>query len=175
MKKQFLFIAFILLSTLSISAQYKSPFWTVLPIKDSAIIYTEVVKVDSTLTSDALYSNAKIWLAETFYSSKDVIQSEDVSNKTIVGKGLYKANMGGGTANADINFTIKIECKNGRYKYSFYDLKYFAKDLLLWGGSDTEREKTFNMLNSFALDIDNSFKTTILSLKKNMINKTESW
>src|SRR5665647_1743863 len=60
-----------------------------LPInpKTQKIEYTDLVKVDSTLTSDELYTRARSWFATAFKSANNVIQMEDKSSGIIIGKG----------------------------------------------------------------------------------------
>src|SRR5258708_31294843 len=70
-----------------------------LPIdsETNKIMYTEVVKVDSSVTKDILYSKAREWFAIAFKSSNVVIQLEDKENGKIIGKAImdvYYKSMG---------------------------------------------------------------------------------
>lgn len=172
--KKILLLTLILVSGLT-QAQYKSPFWTIFPIQDSSIVYTEVVTVDSTLTANELFKNAKIWMVDAFASSKDVIQNQDDKNFILIGKGLLKESFGGGVDNVNIYFSIKIETKDSRYRYSIYDLKYFDKDLLVWGGKDTSRQSVYKLMLDLSHSIDTDIKSLISSMKSSLLTKQDSW
>lgn len=91
--------------------------------------FQEVVEVKDA-TASQLYSRAKEWFADSFKSAKDVIQLEDVANFKVIGKGntgeyySYKSVV---VAYALANFTVKIECKKGRYRYTVYDITEKSK------------------------------------------------
>lgn len=92
-----------------------------LPIdkKTGKVIYSEVVKVDSTITKYQLYSKAREWIANVFISSKDVIQMDDREAGKIIVKGSFEL-----TSKLDIDlmkFTISIYLKDGKYKYVITD------------------------------------------------------
>ena len=59
----------------------------VFPMKDSAIVFTELAEKQS-LNKAAMYKNVKIWFAEYFNSVKDVLQMDDKELGIILGKGL---------------------------------------------------------------------------------------
>ncbi len=82
----------------------------------------EVVKLDST-TQKELYSRAKLFFAESFKSAKKVIQLDDGSS-IIVGKGITTFTSGKGLtkANIDISFLLKIELKEGQYRYTISNI-----------------------------------------------------
>lgn len=89
------------------------------------VTYTAVVTVDSTLTADILYTNAKEWAAKYFKSAQHVIQMDDKETGTLILKGNFKTgtNCRAVIGPTDyINFTLSIYTKNGRYKYILTDL-----------------------------------------------------
>ena len=75
-----------------------------LPLVDGKITYGGVVQIDG-LSSEELYKRTKRWFIETYNSGKDVIQLDDS------GIGI------------NIHETIKIQVKDGRYKYEITDFK----------------------------------------------------
>jgi hypothetical protein len=96
-----------------------------LPIDSAtkAIDYNEVIQVDS-VPKEELYSRALEWFAETYKASKSVIQMEDKENGKIVGKALmkvYHRSLGTDYPSGHINYTLSIQFKDGRYRYSFHD------------------------------------------------------
>jgi hypothetical protein len=94
---------------------------TILPVDNESgkVTYKDVVSVDSVTAGD-LYRRAKAWFAESYGSSKEVIQNDDPSTYTIQGKGIFKSTytIAGSTYDwGRINYVITIACKDGRYKY----------------------------------------------------------
>lgn len=93
--------------------------------QDDGIEFQEVVKLENdSIPKNILYTNAKIWFVDAFKDSKEVIQMDDKENGIIIGKGnmaytnsklRYKG------INGRISFTVKVEIKEGRYRYSFSD------------------------------------------------------
>jgi len=90
--------------------------------------YIEVVSLDTSYKKEQLYRNAKVFLVDIFKSAKDVIQYDDKEQGKIIGKGVLEL--------ADyhviftvvdeftwnVNFTIEISCKDGKYRYRLYDI-----------------------------------------------------
>lgn len=87
---------------------------------------TEVVKVDSMAKSADLYRAAKRWFADTFKDAKAVIQLEDTTTHTIVGKGNFPLVWEGDSKDGRIDFTVEVMTKDGRYRVRFYDLGHFG-------------------------------------------------
>lgn len=90
------------------------------PLKDNKVVFE---KIDSTnKTAEEIYSQAKVWLANAFVSSNEVIQLDDHNSK-IIGKGLFKFENKGGGSLGDITtfFTIDISIKEKKYRIRLYD------------------------------------------------------
>lgn len=77
-------------------------------------IYQGVVSVEG--SANDMYLKARTWFAEAFRSANDVIQMDDATNATIIGKG--NTIVGKGLMLARFLFTIKIEGKDGRFRYT---------------------------------------------------------
>jgi hypothetical protein len=122
MKKAIIFIS--LFVSMGSFAQVK--LLEILPLKDGKVTYTEVVKVDTLLNKDEIYKRVKRWFVDTYKSGKDVIQLDDKDNGEVIGKGnfsvLWQINFMGGM-NINIWETIKINIKDGRYKYEITDFR----------------------------------------------------
>lgn len=87
-----------------------------LPLKDSIVIYEDVVKLsDTTIKKNFLFSAAKAWFANSFNDSKSVLRDQDLDAGRIIGKG---------TGNG-YSFTIEIVVKDGKYRYRIYDLERY--------------------------------------------------
>ena len=73
-------------------------------------------------THDALFTGAKVFVAEAFKDAKAVLQMDDREAGILIGKGArrgsYKAI---GTVVTVLNFTFKISVKDGRYRVEYYD------------------------------------------------------
>ncbi len=86
--------------------------------------FTDVVNVNS-VDSNELYMRAKLWFANSFADSKNVLEVEDKNAGILVGKGefAYEPNvfMASSLTRGRIKFMVKIIVKNERYKYSFSD------------------------------------------------------
>lgn len=150
-----------------------------LPIDPSTgeVNYTEVVKADS-LSADQLYGNAKFFVANAFKSAKDVTQLQDDNAKSVVCKGNFTGYRGNGF----IDFTLSIQCKDGRYKYSISNLVHRTIYRNQYAGGNLANEKpdcgTFympkkywNNLKSYA---DATVQALIFDLKKKMSDKISS-
>lgn len=112
MKIQFFILVFsIFIFTFSFSQE---------PIAEP-LTFSEVVKVDTSVSAKELYSRARTWFAETYRSAQDVIQMEDKEEGKIVAKGAIKYNsnvfVGSLGTKGWIRYTLTIIVKDGRYKF----------------------------------------------------------
>lgn len=77
--------------------------------------FTGVIKVDSTISKEALFQKSRQWFSESFVSAKGVIDNEDKAEGVIYGKGRIKMAK---DVDGDVKFTVEIRCKNGKIKYT---------------------------------------------------------
>ena len=156
------------------------------PTKNGSIYYTEIVYVDSSMTSNILYLNAKRWIADAFKSTKSVLQTDDKEAKLIIIKSFVSKGHNSYVIDPQNWFTLMIEIKNGRYRYTLYDINYeFYLDLMGqrrltkmpfedWikpsgkNISKKKRQKINNKLSEYCKELDYEFRLVILSLKKGM-------
>jgi Domain of unknown function (DUF4468) with TBP-like fold len=75
----------------------------------------KTVSFSDSITISELMSRARLYFAEKYRSAKDVIQLDDINSGIIVGKAFSKTGF-------NTHFTVKIECKPGRYRYTIYDV-----------------------------------------------------
>ena len=107
---------------------------TIFPLQDGKVVYTAVVPVDSTLTAERLYSNAKIWAYSVFRNHNNAIVLDDYMGKIL----LIEARAPKGFSDRYIhiyNYTFKVtlEFRNNRWRYTIYDFicEYQPKGLSL--------------------------------------------
>jgi hypothetical protein len=89
------------------------------------LYYNEVVQIAGK-DRESLYLVAKQFFVDAFKSANDVVQFEDKATGVITGKGFSNVSvkiMGISNVN-QMWFTLKIQCKDGRYKCEVYDI-YF--------------------------------------------------
>jgi hypothetical protein len=147
-----------------------------LPIIDGKITYTGVVHVDS-LSSEELYKRSKRWFFDTYNSGKDVIQLDDKESGEIIGKGFFETYwqssfLGGISIN--VYQTIKVQVKDGRYKYEITDfkVKYFVPASQYTRASNVDEPlETWNTwreenCNKIRAQIDLDVKGLIASFEK---------
>lgn len=161
---------------------------TTLPVdtETGKITFSEVVKVDSSLTKNALYLNAQKWLTKAFKDANAAIQFEDKEEGKVIAKGTdevrFKQGMQiGDQSGGDFMFTLTITVKDGRYKYTITDISHtgnkvvgFPKD-----GGAIELESPacgkWGMGDKLWLELKGKFhdhiKSLIESLKDGMTQK----
>ena len=107
MKKLVLILNLLIIAKM-VLGQVESTF----PTNDNGIVeYSGVVQAPE-LTKDQLYDKCLIWFAEQFKSANDVLQYKDKQSGTIIGKGVFVQG-----SNYKWRFTLKVEFKEGRFKY----------------------------------------------------------
>jgi hypothetical protein len=148
---------------------------TILPLKDGKVNYSGVVNVDS-VNKTELYNRAKHWLVETYKSAKDVIQIDDKENGEVIGKvffEIYWTNTFYSGLNINIWHTLKIQVKDGRFRYEITDfsvkysyiyhgLNYVDAPLETWNSARPEN------LKKVLLHVDEKMQEMVLSLKNYM-------
>lgn len=97
-----------------------------LPYDDNnRVNYTEVVPI-SDVNKEQLYFRAKAWFSNVFKDSKEVIQMDSKEAGTIIGKGnqnIYLQILGM-PSEVRCHFTVKIFCKDARYKYEITNISF---------------------------------------------------
>lgn len=192
MKKSRALSIILLLSfiTFNLIAQKKKSVTPELPFDDISekITYTEVVTIDSTTSSEELFSRGREWFAKAYNSSNNVIQMEDKESGKLVGKALmqvYHKAMGSNYPSGHINYTISLYFKLGRYKYVISDFHHTGQ--LVGGGNRipdygvceemiNTTHKTMGMsyqktYNNYLSQMDNNIKSLISDLKNSMLTK----
>ena len=100
---------------------------TSLTFAQSPLEFEKVIETNE--TKEKTFPKIKEWIATKFVSANDVIQMEDLSSGIFVVKGkssyehpkaLYNC------YNGAIEFTLKIEVRDNRFKFQLFDLKHIT-------------------------------------------------
>ncbi|NWJ51271.1 MAG: DUF4468 domain-containing protein [Bacteroidetes bacterium] len=86
---------------------------------------TGVVPVEGK-TANKLFDFAREWFALNFQSSKDEVKLADSSNRVfiVVGERRAPVEIKGIRVTMKMSFTLRLEFKEGRFKYEFRDIDY---------------------------------------------------
>lgn len=106
--------------------KYKDPDLGVtplhIPFENGNISFSLTVKNEG-FTAQQLYDKAKIAMTEFWRSAKDVTQLDDPNNKIVIVKGVSDWLLDGEamfTQGFKVRHTMKIECRDDRYRISMY-------------------------------------------------------
>lgn len=153
------------------------------------VTYEGVVQVDSS-SAEELYSKAKLWLANIFVKSQNVIDLDDPKSKIIVIKGRSPVVIKGNLGKEDggyVAFKLSLLFKDGRYKYILTEINhvYDVGKAGFGSGGNIENEtpacgkffltmKNWNRIkgqtNDFAIGIIKSLQTDMTKA-----HATEGW
>lgn len=91
-------------------------------IAQDALIYSGVQQAEG-LTASQLFNNCNTWVATSFNSAKDVTQMSSDNKVIIKAKHLYQD----GQCNNCLDFTLMVECRDGRYKWTLSQIYLTTK------------------------------------------------
>jgi len=148
--------------------------------EQTPFMYEEVINLDSTFKQSNLFYNANEWIAENFRSAKDVIQMSDKDAGIIIIKGSIPLRVTAFLTDGSISFTLKIQVKNGKYKYTFSNYYHtsYKGDEYSGGSLDNEQQNCIGLYmmkkgwTQIKEQADEYTKLMINSLKQNMSKKT---
>lgn len=107
-------IAFVFIIPMFVTAQ---PLVT---NSDGRVEYSAIVEAQG-LSAEQLYQSAKEWFIRSFDNANFVIQNDDKQGGSIIGKGSYNINRQFCIDDSKVTFVIKIDIKDGKYKYQIND------------------------------------------------------
>lgn len=151
-----------------------------IPLKDREAYYTYEYKVPG-IGADTLYSVSRLVMPDIFRSAESVIQMEDATLKTIVGKGLevqtytVGQSMYSSSFTHNVYYTMRIQCYNGKIKISVYNLhsrnhittRYLSTDATYYlseaitKGVNEDREILDNIYGAFIFAVDDTGREVI--------------
>lgn len=180
------------LSSIPNQANYTLEAPEVVGVRAEPLSYSEVVEVPD-VNKDELFVRGREWFNENFKSSKHVLQIEDKETGELAGKGtmsviyVYKY-MGERSYPADVNFTMNLWVKDGKYKYEIGNLDVNGELSVYKGPVTTSNEtdakaylvnkKLMNQIySSVKKETDSNVKQMIESLRQKMAqeSKTSNW
>jgi len=159
------FFAIILMNIIVVNGQE-------LPVdkETGKVIFTEIVELsDNSVPKDILYNRAKEWFVKAFKSSNDVIQLDDKESGKIIGKGNFSISKSMWLTDSQVDFTITIMVKDGRYKYivsDFFHVSTYNEKMYSGGSLDDEKPDcgTFNMAKKGWKQVKEQTKSTVDNL-----------
>jgi len=171
----------ILTSSLAIQAQSPTLVEYAFPTVDGQITYQGVVETEANLLAADLYLRAKEWVARSFKSAQDVIQVDD--NKVIIVRSYFEKGHNTVVLRPKKWFTLKIEFKDGRFRYRLFDVVYEfeiahegiylheEQNLSSWlkyssHKNERKRDRINEGLENYAREIDNEFLVILSSLEQ---------
>ena len=150
------------------------------------ISYSDVVNIDSVSKSE-LFKRGLVWTAEAFRSSNDVIQVKDKEAGMILGKGTFDYPGKDKFYNGVVRFTFKLQFKDGRYKYDFYDFTHEsvnfniglvtdaeAAQWKIFGSTKKYRDREWNFLKG---EVKSNVGSMLITLQEQLSNsvKEDEW
>jgi len=121
------------------------------PIPDEDKSFNTVYQIPNS-SKDTIYNNTRIWMAETFRSSKDVIDYENKEEGVLIGNGAmaYPYN-GNGYYNSTVTFTMRVDMKNDKFKLTFSNIKIYSPSVVIGSSvypASTQEMNNVNQLNA---------------------------
>ena len=118
------------------------------------------------MTRAQIFDKARQWFSTNFVSGKDVVDLSDKASGTIIGKGY--ASMGGMIVKELIEFQMRVDTKDGRYKVSTTLVRHVNED--------TSSIYTASYVTKTRIASGNKkIKDLIESLHEHIIKKEKSW
>ena len=96
------------------------------------VIFQEIINIDS--EKNELYTKTITWMAESFNSSKEVIEYKNIDDGKIIGNTILSVNISNGPMDfyRDIKMTIIIEIKNESLRFTAKN--FIIQSMYIGGG-----------------------------------------
>lgn len=85
-------------------------------VTGNPIQFSNIIKTDSLIKRDRLYSLGLEWFATAYHNARYVLQDQDKDAGVIIGKGQFDY-LVGGTNTQYVNYMVKLSFKDGKIKY----------------------------------------------------------
>lgn len=162
--------------------------FNVLSYGQEPLSFVKVIRVDS-IDKSKIFIDINQWFAKSYNSANDVIQMIDKDAGVLIGKGSFSYSYGRaiyGCWDGYINYTIKVEIKDNRYRIELSNFNHDAGSVCSLGlittsevYATTGAQKNYqnNVWNDMKQKID-VFSTNIFNSLENTTNKLlikEEW
>lgn len=133
------------------------------PTEDGKVVFQFI---DSSVqkSADELYRTSKLWTGNTFRDSKEVIQVDDPSGHSLMGKGNFQ--FAQTMTPYVVSFSFKIDTKDNKYRIRFYDIYTEMGTMRI--KKTAERWNDDNGSAKIKSKINEGFESMIESFKKSM-------
>lgn len=136
------------------------------------ITYKEVVRQKG--TNDELYLRAIEWISATYKNAERVTSKRDRANGLIEGIARFKINYtdkdGSKNDAGNISYVILLECKDGRYRYTFNGFNLDLQSRFAIEKWLNKKDVSYNpSWDKYLKDVDTFMKSLIAGLKKAML------
>lgn len=159
-----------------------------LPHKDGKVFYQKVVEVNGATAKD-LFISAKIWAYDAFEVTKNDLQVEELERGVLIFIGSIKDVRIKNVSNPTQSFKLKLEFKDGKYRYTMFDfiLSYESEELLVNKeletfisesiGDGTLSSKRLKGFSDYLLKLNQSFLLLMDDLEKELKggNQADDW
>jgi hypothetical protein len=101
-------------------ATFLIAFIVALPARAGEAFSVEIIR-SAALPKGTLFDQTVLWMAESFRSSKEVIELKDKELGTIIGNGAFDMNIGASflPVNTPVTFKLRIDIKDNKYRMTF--------------------------------------------------------
>lgn len=138
------------------------------------VIFDTILVVENK-NRDALYSSAREWVASTFNSATDVLKMDDRVSGKLIAKGFTDITVETGIWPTidKFHFTVKIYCKDNRYRVIWSDLQLQAYPST-YDYNPQKRSANYSLTNPYKED---GYTPQIVraSIKENIIKSIYSF
>jgi hypothetical protein len=127
MKKLLLAAAFLL--PFMVKAQTSGPYGY--KVEDKYVYYGAVVQVDTSFSVSDLYKDAKLFITKMGLANEKITtddKMEGIVALDVDENATFKTETGIGSEPMEIKYSIKLELKKGRYRYTFDNIIITFKD-----------------------------------------------
>lgn len=183
MKKLSLFLLFCVIAGVTFAQKNQELVAPEMPIDEDTklITYKEVITEKG--TAQELYERAMTWAKSFYKNTGEVIKSNDPEKKEInfySSVRIYSHQKDGSKLTKNIvYYNFKLECKEGRYRYTITDFNYratAAAPIEVWLDKTNKKWDAECFVN--LQEVDEQIKTLINSLEEGMhppVVKDDEW
>lgn len=188
--KKLLTLCLLLIISIILPAQKNDLVKKHFPTENEKIKYQKVIEVDSTVTQEQIYLNAREWAAAKFVDSDEVIKL-DTKDK-LVFKGYIESEPHGiGVEDPKLWFLLTIDIKDGKFRYTLTDVVYnfyitiynkkheTNEGFETWMGNIKAKEGSgkYKRLRKECLQVHSRLNIMLAAMKNDIVNSVakEDW